>query len=145
MHCRAGTASTMGTSLSLLQLTGIPSSIYNTTHDLWDLFGIRLHITMQHAVRPVAFVETEPLKTLPILTLYSFEAYSRRKNPHKDLPIEKSGSMFLSCWNKCLLFLVLYAGKEINLIHICLLLKPYTYLEGFIAFLFKPCNSPGKL
>ena len=99
MHCQAGTALTMGKSLSLLQDTGIPSSIYNTTHDLWDL-SMKFHITMQHAVCSIAFVETEPLKTLPILMFCSLEAHSRRKNPHRDedLPIFRS-----RYWVRCCL------------------------------------------
>lgn len=146
MSYQTGTA-LMGTSLSLLQVIGIPSSICSTTHDLWDLLSIKLHITVQHAVCSIAFAQTEPLKALPILMLYSFEACNRRQNPHrdKDFPIEKSGIMFLSCWNKWPLFLFLYVGKKLNLIYIYWLLKPYTYLEGFIEFPFKPYNSTGKL
>lgn len=108
LHCPARKALTMDMSLSSLQVSGISSSIYNITHDLWDLLSIRLNITMEHEVHPV-----EPLKDCLIFILYSFQGYSRSRNPHKDLPIEKPGIMFTSCWNKCQLFVVLFIAASL--------------------------------
>lgn len=132
MHCPARKALTMDMSLSSLQVTGISSSIYHITHDLWDLLSIRLNITMEHAVHPI-----EPLKDFIILILYIFQGYSRSRNPHKDLPVEKPGIMFTSCWNKCQLFVVLFIAANL---YICggfhwpvrKLEKDILFLEGHV-------------
>lgn len=134
----------MGTSLSLLQVTGIPSSIYNRTHDLWDLLSIKLHITMQHAVHPIAFVETEPLKALTFsrCTVLKHTARGRILTETKIFQLKSQEACFCLAETNDHYFCLICRKKQISYIY--LLLKPYAYLEGFIAF-FKPYNIPGKL
>lgn len=95
------------------------NSLQHLQQDTWPVRSSQRQVTYHYATccAPHSFYTDRAFGSFNILTSYSFEAYSKRKNPHqdKDLPVEKSGSMFLSCWNKWPLLLVLYVGKRYSL------------------------------